>query len=379
MHFDFNIRKDTHHTRNTFITYKSLLYYLSQNSKKEIFITRDQVDDFFVDGDKLVINLKEYQRFCDCIGKNGQNRAQAFFSRKLRDYTEDEKKAIIQNASTDEIIKRINLFSVAQKKAFLAKLRSIEDLKSPEQDIRHVSDEEFITGFDSLLKSPRRKALLISKYPSVQLSALKDHKEFLENSLDKNEKFIQDWIDGKISNQGDILVDISNEERERIQRSRCLIFGLEFIDHKREGQLSSKRFDILARLSEEEGQYVLIELKSPDADFFKIEVADNKNGGKSEEYRLSPDISRAIPQILRYRDNLESKPPEDEDWRRIGLPKQKISKCIILIGQAKNDPVWEGHFLSIRKSFSSSLEIMTYTDLIRKLDVTIKNLEKNLL
>jgi hypothetical protein len=41
--------------------------------------------------------------------------------------------------------------------------------------------------------------------------------------------------------------------------------------------LSRKRFDILTRLSEDENEHVIIELKSPCEDVFKIKEVDNIN------------------------------------------------------------------------------------------------------
>lgn len=198
----------------------------------------------------------------------------------------------------------------------------------------------------------------------IRIQALKEYKTFLENNLGENETFIQNWLD---------------EDSGKLRKQRCLIFGLEFIDHKREGQLSSKRFDILTRSSVHQNEYVIIELKSPKDEIFKIKEVDNQNSGTSVEYHLSPELSRAIPQILRYKSKFESTPIDDDDFRRIGVEKGTIKKCIILLGVRHfNDPIWEDHFTSLKRNLSNTLEIWTYSDLIEKLDVTITNLEENL-
>ena len=198
---------------------------------------------------------------------------------------------------------------------------------------------------------------------SIRIQTLVEYKDFLFNNLDKNEKFIQDWLD---------------EDKGKFRKQRCLIFGLEFIDHKREGELSRKRFDILTRTSTQKNEYVIFELKSPCDDVFKIEEKVTPNEGKTTEYHLSPQISRAIPQILHYKSLLEAKVAGDDDLQRLGIGPGKVAKCIILIGKRYDDPIWEEHFKSIRDNFSNVLEIWTYSDLIEKLDVTIKNLEENL-
>lgn len=198
----------------------------------------------------------------------------------------------------------------------------------------------------------------------IRIQALKEYKSFLENNLDQNETFIQNWLD---------------ENSGEFRKQRCLIFGLEFIDHKREGQLSSKRFDILTRSSVTQNEYVIIELKSPKDEIFKIKEVENNNGGTSVEYHLSPELSRAIPQILRYKSKFEATPEDDDDLRRIGVQKGSIKKCIILLGIRHFDnPIWENHFSSLKNNLSNTLEIWTYSDLIEKLEVTITNLEENL-
>ena len=377
--FDFDIRKEGNHSRNTFKSYKTLLYFLEKNPSKKIYITKTQTEDFYEDYNILILNLEEYQKFCLALGKNGQNKAQAFFARKLRNYSEDEKIEIIKNATEEQIIENIKSFSIQQKESFLEKLKSVIDLQLPVEDFSQLTDQDFLNGLVSVLQNPQKRSLLVSNYTAVQVSVLESHKDFLEKNLHQEEKFIQNWIDGNIDNDGNDMDNISEEEQKQIKKSRCLIFGLEFINHKREGVVNSKRFDILTCLSEKESEYVLIELKSPSADVFRVKSMVNKNGGHSCEYYLSEGVSRAIPQILRYRDNLESKNSDDEDWLRIGLPKKEIAKCIILIGTRKNDdPLWESHFSSIRRNFSNSLEIMTYSDLITKIDTTIANLKNNL-
>jgi|SRR5690606_10612398 len=197
----------------------------------------------------------------------------------------------------------------------------------------------------------------------VRIEVLKEYRDFLKNNLDKKESFIQKWLD---------------DENGKYRKQRCLIFGLEYIDHKREGEISRKRFDILTKTSIERSEYVIIELKSPCDDIFKIVEKDNNNSGKTTEYHLSSEISRAIPQILNYKSMLESKSADDEDLQRIGITNCKVSKCIILLGQRKDCPIWNKNFINLKSNLSSTLEIWTYSDLIDKLNVTIKNLEENL-
>lgn len=373
--FDFNLREITRHNRKTFDDCQSLLYFLQNNIGKKIYITLEQVTDFYEEGENLVINLISYQEFCKKIGQNGKNRTQAFLAQKLKHYSEDEKKRIIANSTEKQIIERIRDFTREQKNIFLEKLKELEDIELPLTDVKNISDKDFLEAFSSFLDDPNKQKIITANYPQIQIKILEQYKQFLENNLDKNEEFIQKWIDGKLDNEGN-NINSENEERKKIARSRCLIFGLEFISHKREGQISSKQFDILTRISQGKNDYVLIELKAPSGDVFSTKPKENQNEGESTEYSLSADVSRAIPQISDYRNLLEN--GTEVEWQKIGLPKGKISKCLIVIGIKKEDPVWLEHFLNLRRNLSSTIEILTYTDLIQKLETIIKNLKDNL-
>lgn len=373
--FDFDLREITGHNRKTFDDCQSLLYFLQGNVGKKIFITRTLVSESHEEGDNLIINLPAYQVFCKKIGQNGKNRTQAFLSQKIKHYTEDDKRRIIADSTEQEIIERIKLFTDEQKKNFLEKLKKIEGLRLPVNDIKNISDGDFLQAFLSFLNDPNKQKIIASNYSQIQISILEEYRQFLDNNLNKNEDFIQDWIDGKIDNDGN-ATNLESNERKKITRSRCLIFGLEFISHKREGLISSKKFDILTRISQGKNDYVLIELKSPNSDVFETSTRPNQNEGESVEYSLSKDVARAIPQISDYRNLLEN--GSSTDWQRIGLPKGRISKCLIIIGIKKEEQVWSEHFSSLKKNLSGTIEVLTYSDLIQKLDTAIINLKENL-
>jgi hypothetical protein len=164
---------------------------------------------------------------------------------------------------------------------------------------------------------------------------------------------------------------------DSLKRSRCLIFGLEFVNHKREVAASQKRFDILTRVADGRNEYVLIELKSPCGSVFNVKTETNNNGGKSTTYSLSDDIARALPQIAGYKGLLQD--ASNVEWQKIGYARGEIVKSIVLVGtRPGNDLVWDDNYRHLRNGLSSSIEIMTYTDLLEKLDATIKNLEENL-
>ncbi len=376
--FDFDIRTIHSHKRNTFDDYKSLIHFKRNNATSIIHITIDQIDDFYQDWDRLVVNLYKYQEFCKNIWQNWKNRAQAFFSRWLRDYTDEEKKWIIANSTDEEILERIKNFSQEQKDSFIRKIGQMQGISMPTREIDDYSDDEFLTAFIEFAKNPNKQKIILENYPRVQIEILEQYKLFLEANLDKNETFIQNWIDWKIDDLWNII-SCTEDEIKKCRKSRCLIFGLEFISHKSQGELSRKRFDILTRLSEDKNEHVIIELKSPCKEVFEVKEVDNMNWWKSTEYHLSADIARSIPQISHYRNWLENKSETDDDFQRIWIQKGKVAKSMIVIWTRHfDDPIWEENFISLQRNFSNWLEIITYSDLIKKLDTTIKNLRDNL-
>jgi hypothetical protein len=207
------------------------------------------------------------------------------------------------------------------------------------------------------LHNKRNFTIFQSSFNRAKLEYLKEIKDFINDNLHQNESKIQNWLD---------------EDNGKYRKQRCLIFGMDYIDPKREGEIHMrKRFDILAEQNLE--NHVIIELKSPSAGIFKVVETENKNSGKTTEYSISPELSRAIPQILSYKRQYEQM--SEEEVQAIGInQKRSVSECIIVIGQRKdNDKVWKQHFNDLQKSIN--VKILTYNDLIDKMNNTILNLD----
>lgn len=195
------------------------------------------------------------------------------------------------------------------------------------------------------------------------ISLLKTYRAKLEEFMTNNasETDVQNWLD---------------EDNHKYRQQRCMIFGLEYIDFKREGSVSSKRFDVLTRVGSKNVDHVLIELKSPSDDIFKT-TQSTTNNGVTTEYQIHDHLSRAIPQILEYKSTLEAKDASDPDLEKLGIQgKATIAKCIIVIGKENPDARWLKNRSNLLRSLGSSLEIWTYTDLLNKLNSTIENLER---
>lgn len=228
-----------------------------------------------------------------------------------------------------------------------------------ESEQTETSNDNLIKIFTKFLEEGKIQNSIFESLPQIQLNALKELKDFVVSNLDKDESYFQNWID---------------EEKGKFRKKRCLIFGIDYVDPKREGEIMGrKRFDILATRNRE--HHILIELKSPTAEIFDIDEKPNLNDGILTTYKLSKELSRAIPQILGYKrwyNQLNS-----EKIQELGIAEKKeISECIIVIGVRKEDKVWKENFQSLLESLK--IKIWTYTDLIEKMDNTIHNIEQNL-
>ncbi len=229
----------------------------------------------------------------------------------------------------------------------------------------YANNKENFGSFSKALEHVKNIGLESGVFISAALTLkmLEENKVKLDGFIREKtgEKLIQNWLDG---------------DDHKHRGERCLIFGLEFVSHYREGGSSGKRYDILTRIGIDSEERVLIELKGADADAFDVESKKTINE-VSKEYRLSDELSRAIPQILEYKRNLEAKPEGDPELERVGEQnKVRIAKCVIVIGSLRSDDKrWMRNFEELKKSFNSVLEIWTYTDLQNKLDATISNLK----
>lgn len=369
LYFDFDISESAKRRKTTFVDYKSLLYFIEDHPDKKICITSKLTNDFHQEGDLLVLNLVNYQSFCKTLGQSGRNRAHAFFARRIQSFTDQERQEFINGSSIEQITLWLENLPTQAKQIFIKKVMSNDEYSRSEVP-DSLTTEEFSKVLASALIDPQKQEIIALNYSRGQIKTLEDHKQFIQQNLDKNEDFIQRWIDGKIDNMGN-MINLSEQDIVRLQKSRRLIFGLEFTSHEREVLDSGQRMDILARINPEKNrrEYTLFELKAPSAKIF--EQIDS-------ELKLSERISRAIPQVLDYKEDFENKKDGDADLARRNLPAGKIVKCIILIGTRNENERANKIFRGLKDNFSNLIEIWTYTDLINRLETTISNLKENL-
>ncbi len=350
------------HRRRTFKFpyHKNLLDFLKDNPEWNVFFTADiSIKPFKRYGNDFLINIDSYLEFCESMQGKTDGRAKAFLGQNLKlidiATSQEEKDDFIKvNANEKNILGAIKSLNEESKKNIVQELSKFEVSRVDSE----ISSEKFAATFVKFLTDKNVQQVLFDNLPRIQIETLKSHIDFLEKALGHNETYVQEWID---------------EENGKYRKQRCLIFGIEFVDPKREGKLNEKRFDILAEQNRE--SHILIELKSPGHNIFDIKETPNKNGGVSTQYTISTHLSRAIPQILGYKDWYES--ASLEEIQALGIEsKRSISKCIIVIGQNKQDNVWRENFRRLKANIN--IEVLTYNDLIDKLKNSIKNLEENL-
>jgi hypothetical protein len=204
---------------------------------------------------------------------------------------------------------------------------------------------------NQLSKKPEIIKNIFSNLPRIRIDILEKLKNDLQNKLSLNEKEIQRWIDNE-------------------PKIRCLIFGLEFIDYKREVQFGNSRFDLLTEQSGTD--HVIIEMKSPNVQIFEEKNKTLKNGLK-KEFIISRDLAEAIPQTIKYFREYES--GNDETWQKVGTTRKRLHKALIIIGRKEVDPIWQQHFCDLNNRISG-IEILTYDHLVEKMGNQINNLKE---
>ncbi len=356
-HEYFNHKQKT----RRFPFYINILQFLTENPDTKLYFTLNEDIKSFqrVDGGFLV-SMSIYQQFCKTIGSKTGGRLKAFLGQNLSlkdtSASEMEKAEFIKvNATEKNILDTIKTFPKEVQSNIVRSLDILDPVVY--KTSAELTSADFIAAFSKFLTDKSVQAAFYSNLSRFEMEILKSDRDFLKGSLDKDETFIQNWID---------------EDGGKLRKQRCLIFGVEYIDPKREGEFMRKRFDILAEQNLD--NHVLIELKSPSADVFTINTNTTANNGLTTEYHLSSELARAIPQILGYKRWYENARPEE--IQALGIEKKRISKCIIVIGTRKEDEVWKENFQELKSHLS--LELYTYTDLIDKLENIIQNLEDSL-
>ncbi len=353
---------------------KELFEYAKTHKYYKIYLTNQEIDNgFTIHDNDVLVNIKAFQEFYKKTKASGDI-ANAFFCQD-HEITQQQKDEVIQNISDDDLTVAVNNASTETKQKLALLLKNFA-LKTKDYNASHTSVEDANKVLIDAIKNTEKIHAVSNAICQSQIEILKKYKEFLTNNLDKEETFITDWLDGKIDFKGQITT-----ENTELRKSRCLIFGLEYANHKREGQDSAgKRFDLLMSPSDT-NEYILFELKSPNVELFIDKQYTTKNDTTTHSIIINDDLARAIPQILGYKSKLEKLTDEDSQEKITNTRKKiNIKKCIIVIGKSDEDLTTTKmqNLYNLRQTLNSNLEIWTYTDLIDKMNNTIENLTNNL-
>jgi hypothetical protein len=366
---DFNIR-DQFKLKNNVTRFKfsnALQSFANANKNLFIYLTNsDEVKNFKLYGNDWLLNIEDFVKFCEDIGssKKDERRVAAFFGQHISpasmNLSATEKLEFLNsNVSEDDLITHIRNLPNESRKGLIEALMSISSSGQASSEEPSVNTGEFIEVLSALLKDQNFQQALLNAVPQVQINVLEELKTFVHSNLTQNETFFQNWLD---------------EDNGKYRKKRSLIFGIEYVDPLREGEIMGrKRFDILATQNRE--SHILIELKSPTAAIFEIDERGNLNGGRTTSYKMSPELSRAIPQVLGYKRWYGEM--NAETIQGLGLNEKKhVSECIVVIGERVDDDVWKANFKDLQANLS--VRIWTYTDLIDRMENTIRNLKENL-
>lgn len=366
LYFDkgYSFHEHFKHKQKTrkFPFYRNILKFLEENPNTKIYFTlNEEIKTFQQVSDGFLLNMGAYLDFCRTIASRTGGRLKAFLGQNVDllkvTATDTEKADFIKANATEKNI--LDAIKTLPEEAQTNIVNSLGVASTPkEQSNPEINSTDFISAFSKFLTDKNVQSAFYSNLPKIQIDILKSHIDFLRNNLDKNETFIQNWID---------------EDNGKFRKQRCLIFGLEYVDPKREGQVAGKKFDLLAEHDLE--HYVIFELKSPKDDVFKVAETETVAGGVSTEYCFSPQLGRAIPEILGYKKMYDN--AQGEELQKFGVKAKKpISKCVIVLGTRKEDSVWKENFERV-SSCLNGIELLTYDHLIDRLENTVSNLEEN--
>jgi hypothetical protein len=341
--------------------YKNILEFLEENPETKICFTLNAaLPSFRREGNHLLINMRAYQTFCSTIGSKTGGRFKAFIGQKLSlediDASDEARGEFIRaNATEAVLIEAIRGLGEDAQSRIIAAISSVQ---SDGPAAPQLNSDQFAEALSHLITDQNVQRAFYEQLPRIQIDTLKSHIRFLKENLDKTEIVVQGWLD---------------EEGGKYRQQRCLIFGLQYVDPVREGSVGAgKRFDVLAEQDLE--RHVIFELKSPNAEVFQVKEREMAAGGYSTEYHLSRDLSRAIPEVLGYKEDYERAGAEMLQKLGIKVPKP-VSKCVIVIGNRQDNSVWKEHFKRVGESLFG-IELLTYNDLIDRLENTVRNLEQ---
>jgi len=407
--FDFDIKKETWNKKNTFPTLRSLILYLEDNKEKNIYFTLDKVDNFEEYWNNMIVNYHKYDDFCRNIWKSWKNKIQAFFTKKLRNYTIEEEKEIRLWISEHEIIEKINnTFSEIQNRNIFNELNSIlgqnKNTEQQEQNsIKYTNDD--------ILKILEKKDLSFLK----SILTKKNIIDFLNN--ENWENIIESFLKNNITEKDIINIWYRKEqlsifkklldEKWYIERYKIEIWKKNtkdetiwqyffqknnwifwyWLDYKylwilqKEAHISDTKLDWTNWVISDfllwcNNFTVIVELKKATTYLFN-EYKSWKNRAKS--WKISSELMFAVSQILEQKSSWQIKSEKtnyDDRWKVINQ-KTIDPKCFLIIWRIDNlgddeiDTIKKKTFELFRNNLKN-IEIITYDELYDRSQFLLK-------
>lgn len=367
LNFDFNLRIVTGHNKKVFDSYGSLITFLKKNPTKNIYITLDQTDDLLEDGDNLVTNLHKYQDFCGNLGKNGENRAQAFFARRVKHFSEDEKKEMVANSTDKEILGWIKNLDEEGKKRFSEMLKDIDGI-----EVVKFSTKEESEKITFLLDLIRKEGLTEEHIKKVLSDARKDVLTDFRRLLEEEsywEDYYEKYQDSIKSTGEEAVFHYFLKENDWILGLNVDIkFIKDFTDEVSVGNpdtdnSGNPKTDMMG-LSD---YTTLIEFKTPSTNFFTAKKSSKSRAGT---WSFSEDFIEGVSQCLAQKSGWDKnhksknlvldKKVQDQDETRTVDPK-----AIFIIGNKQRE-------LNIR---NKETENITKRDTLERFCRNNKNVE----
>jgi len=218
--YDFDIKDFTKKQRNTFPNIWSIIAYLDKNPKKQLYLTQTEVEEYFLDWDKIVLNFDKYMQFCENIWKSDERKMEAFLSRGLRHLTEEEKQDIRRTLTEDDILKNIENLTEEERQKLFISLKQIKWIDFTifnkwKEEIKNIlTKEDFENNIDTIfieLGDIKNKEII-----KKQLEKIKDNNfSFLENALfiSKINELINIWDKNIDNSSEDFWQKLFEEEK----------------------------------------------------------------------------------------------------------------------------------------------------------------------
>ena len=381
--FDFDLKEITGHNKKTFDGYKGLLFYLENNPGRKIYLTLTKIQESFESGEKIVINIKSYQDFWRQIGQNSANRVQAFLAKKIKHYSEEERKEVIASASDEDVARRIESFSDKQKEEIIinnaTEVNILDAIKKFSPDVQYnllKSLRELTGNGDSILITDSNKKqifeqILRQNYSEDFWNSLRQLNPEIADKLSAahRQKHYQEEMNNleqllKLEENDNIVMEIKNYENlkqyvagqpEKIFQNwiekNLWVFGIEYIKKLDARQIAF--FSEADLLMESVDSFLdLIELKRPKLEY---KLFSYDEGHKS--YYPSSNLSSVIGQCLFYLQKMDEYKLNLENEYKVKVLRPRIK---IIAGRTKDFDSDQFNAMRMLNSNLNHIQIYSY-------------------